>query len=130
MRLTSDTPHTVRRCDYACREPGVTPRISFPQGMTGAIRKAEQIRARMPGAYMLQQFESAANPEIHYKTTGPEMWRDTAGTIDILVCGEVRNGSLPSALRSYTGSVTHVMVSSEARHGTALSIASRSQLAQ
>ena len=66
--------------DDVCRE----------QGMTGAIRKAEQIRARTPGAYMLQQFESAANPEIHYKTTGPEIWRDTAGTVDMLVAGEAR----------------------------------------
>lgn len=57
------------------------------QGMTGSIQKAEEIVARTEGAFMLQQFESAANPEIHYKATGPEIWRDTAGTVDFLVAG-------------------------------------------
>jgi hypothetical protein len=57
--------------------------------MQGSIDKAEEVVARTGGAFMLQQFESAANPEIHYKTTGPEIWRDTAGTVDFLVAGAV-----------------------------------------
>lgn len=59
------------------------------QGMQGSIDKAEEVVARTEGAFMLQQFESAANPEVHYKTTGPEIWRDTAGTVDFLVAGVV-----------------------------------------
>ena len=55
--------------------------------MTGAIREAEQLVAKTPGAYMLQQFENPSNPDIHFRTTGPEIWRDTAGTVAAFISG-------------------------------------------
>jgi cysteine synthase A len=84
-----------------------------PEGMAGAIARAEQIVAQTPGAVMLQQFENPANPEVHRRTTAEEIWADTDGLVDIFVGGVGTGGTITGVgqvLKSRRPSVRMVAV--------------------
>jgi len=65
-----------------------------PQGMKGAIARADELTAQITGAFMPQQFENAANPEVHRRTTAEEVWNDTDGKVDVFVAGVGTGGTV------------------------------------
>ena len=69
------------------------------KGMSGAIAKAQELLQSLPGAWMPDQFNNPANAKAHYETTGPEIWRDTVGKVDVLVAGVGSGGTITGAGR-------------------------------
>lgn len=103
-----------------------------PKGMKGAVAKAEEIYNSDPERYvLLQQFQNPANPQVHFDTTGPEIWEDTDGQVDVLVSGVGTGGTITGvsryikqkqgkAITSIAVEPTHSPVITQTRNGEAL----------
>ena len=82
------------------------------EGMSGAVRRAEEMEKSSPGRYFIpQQFKNAANPEIHERTTGPEIWSDTGGSVAALVCGIGTGGTITGVSRFIKNTMKAPLVS-------------------
>lgn len=111
--LTMPDTMSVERCNLLKALGAELVLTPGANGMKGAIARAEELKAATPGAVILQQFDNPANPAMHERTTGQEIWRDTEGVVDIFVAGVGTGGTVSgvgAALKKHNPGVKVVAV--------------------